>query len=332
MAVKNGKQIIRLIRFVSELKNNSYPNASSFAAKLREVDIDENLNISCNSRTIQRDIKMLRDTFGAPIKYSSENHGYYLTRKTWEFHCPVYCDELISYFMISAKLAEGITPQPLKNSIINAASEVNTSNNSEFLDKSFLDSLIIASGTKTSINAEVFKNVFDGWRNQEALEIEYQRPDGKKSNFDFEPHIISFHKGIWYSKGILIKNNKVVILALQRIKSAKLKNVFFQINRKMLEDVKKNGLFDYKKIENITLLCDHSIGFYLYEHQPVKKFKIEPQEDGSYIVELAPAVEHEVVKWILGEGGKVQVVKPEYLRTKVLDAAENIILKNVNIR
>ena len=325
---KSRKQIIRLIRFVAELKNNSYPNAQSFAKKLRNVDIDENLNISCDSRTVQRDIKVLKDDFNAPIKYDHEQQGYYLTRKSWEFHCPVYCEGIISSFMISARLTEDIIPQPLKGEITNASSEIKTSNNSEFLDSSFMESLLIASGTKAFIKPVIFKKVFDGWRKRESLSIVYKKPDNSQAEHHYEPHIIAFHKGIWYTKGFFVENNKEIVLAIQRVKSAELTNKFFEVNKPLLEKIKKNGLFNYPKINDIILHCDSSIAFYFYEHQKAKKFKIFNQEDGSLIVKLAPAIEHDVIKWILGEGGKVQVLEPDWLRDKVVKAAENIISAN----
>jgi predicted DNA-binding transcriptional regulator YafY len=322
------KQVMRLIRFVAELKNNSYPNASTFAEKLRNADIEENLNISCNARTVQRDIKSLKQDFKAPIKYDPDQNGYYLTRKTWELHCPALCEDLTASFMIASKLAEDIVPQPIKNEITNAMLDIKANSNSDFLDKCFMESLIIASGTKALVNPDIFKTIFDGWRNQEVVNLEYQRPDERRSTNEFEPHIISFHKGIWYSKGIFVQEDREVVLAIQRVKSAALTNRYFEIDKKLIEKVKRNGLFNFEKIKNIEVQCDHSIAFYLYEHQKKKKFKITPQKDGTLIVKLAPAIEHDVIRWILGEGGKVRVLKPEWLRKKVASAAQKIVTAN----
>jgi hypothetical protein len=45
MDIKN-KQLLRLIRFVAELKKNNYPNCNTFIKKLRDIDLDENIDIS----------------------------------------------------------------------------------------------------------------------------------------------------------------------------------------------------------------------------------------------------------------------------------------------
>jgi len=66
----------------------------------------------------------------------------------------------------------------------------------------------------------------------------------------------------------------------------------------------------------------------MYEHQKTQKFKISPQKDGTLIVNLAPAIEHDVIRWILGEAGKVKVLQPEWLRKKVADAAQKTVTTN----
>ena len=44
------KQLIRFVRLVASLKEKRYPNCSSFAAELREVDISETINIAYTTK------------------------------------------------------------------------------------------------------------------------------------------------------------------------------------------------------------------------------------------------------------------------------------------
>jgi len=60
----------------------------------------------------------------------------------------------------------------------------------------------------------------------------------------------------------------------------------------------------------------------------MEKFKCEPQEDGSLIVALKPSVEHELIRWVLGESGHIEVLYPEDLRRKVAEAAQKIWQRN----
>ena len=324
----NKKQILRFIKFIAELKRNTYPNSKSFAEYLRKIDIEENINIACNARTIQRDIETLKKDFNAPIKFDHEQNGFYLDNKFWEFQCPLLNDDVIITSMLGVRLAEDVVPQPLKSMMHDAVDYQLSGNNSEFLDKAFIESLIIASGTKAAVKPEIFKTVFDGWRKRVALKLKYKRTDGTYSSRLFEPHIIAFHKGIWYTKGIILPDEKERVYAIQRIVDVNLTDGEFEISKKLLDKVHENGLFNYPKLKNVKLLCDSSIAFYLYEHQKTKGLEIEPLENGDLIVTMPPSIEHDLLRWILGEGGKIRVVEPLSLREKILEAGKKIVENN----
>ena len=104
--------------------------------------------------------------------------------------------------------------------------------------------------------------------------------------------------------------------------------VVLETDREMLEDTKKKGLFTYEKVSGIKLHCDASIAFYIYEQQKKFHSKIERQEDDSLIVTLNPSVEHEVIRWILAEAGRIQVLEPASLREKIREAGKNICARN----
>lgn len=87
------KQLVRLIRLVAQLKENRYPNCTSFAADLRKADVDENLNLACTEKTIYRDIQLLKDDFDAPIKFDKARNGYHLAHHGWTFSCPQIYDD-----------------------------------------------------------------------------------------------------------------------------------------------------------------------------------------------------------------------------------------------
>ncbi|MFA7232306.1 MAG: WYL domain-containing protein [Victivallaceae bacterium] len=318
------KQLLRLIKFVAELKKNNYPNSVSFAEQLRQMDLYENLNVSCTARTVQRDIDLLKNEFNAPLTFDSEQHGYFLADKMWDFYCPSSCEDFITTSLLGARLAEDIVPQPLKGTIRDAVNMQLTRSNSEFLDNAFIESLIVASGISVEISPDIFKVILDGWRLRHAVKITYKSQDGKCSSKQLDVHVISFNKGIWYVKG-RIENDKITVFAIHRITSAELTNLTFEIDKSIVEDVRRNGLFNYPKISGITLHCDASIAFYLKEQQKAKKFKVTPQPDGSLIIVLQPATEFEAIRWILAEGGKIRVIEPESIREKVVAAARKTV-------
>ena len=318
----NKKQLMRMLKIVSDLRKNSYPNVNTLVKKFEALDRDENLNIACGKRTVMRDIDYLRKDFNAPIEYSSEHNGYYLTNPYWEFQVPFFDDEMIMSSMLGAQLAGEILPSPVKEQIRDAVDNQISSNNSELLDQTFIETLLIASGTKTTISPEVFGIVFQAWRERRQLSLTYQKGStGEITQRKFEPHIVAYHKGNWYTKGVNLIDGKVITLAIFRIQKAELLRGTFEIRKDILQETKRNGLFNYPKIENIKVKCSVDIAYYLYEQRKAKKLVIDPQVDGTLIVTLPPSPEQEAIRWILGEGGNVEVLEPLNLRQKIYDLA-----------
>ena len=323
----NKKQMLRLIRFVAELRRNAYPNAATFTRKLRDLDVNENLNISCSERTVMRDLDTLRKDFRAPIAFSPENNGYFLTNTCWELKVPFMDDEMVMSAMLGAQLAEKIMPSPVKEQIRDAVDNTIADNNSELLDRTYIETLLIATENKTSITPEIFGTVFQAWRERRVLQLTYRKGDtGEVTQREFEPHIVAYRKGNWYVKGVNIADDKVIVLAIFRIQKAEITRFEFKIRKDILKQTEKEGLFNYPKIENSRVKCAPGLAYYLYEQQKAKKLVITPQEDGSLIVVLPPSVEAEALRWILGEGGNVEVLEPQWLREKIhasaLKAAE----------
>ena len=79
------KQLLRLFYLVSELKAKHYPNCSTVAAEMRRADLEDNQNLCCSTKTIFRDIQVLKNDFGAPIIFDKRNNGYFLQDDSWEF-------------------------------------------------------------------------------------------------------------------------------------------------------------------------------------------------------------------------------------------------------
>ena len=118
------KQLVRLIRLVARLKENRYPNCTTFAAELRQLDLDENLNVACTAKTIARDIIVLKRDFDAPIAFDASQNGYYLTDHDWTFSCPqIFDDTCMLSAVLGARVAEHIFPQPLKQQIRDAVNQ-----------------------------------------------------------------------------------------------------------------------------------------------------------------------------------------------------------------
>jgi proteasome accessory factor B len=323
-----SRQALRLMKFVAEMRKNNFPNAGSFSRLLRRADEEENIPCTCSTRTVMRDIETLKNEYNAPIEYDAVNRGYFLLNPGWELNVPLVNDEVLSMSMLSTRLAADFLPEPVRGKANSAMESALAGNSSKFFDDAMIESILCATGIKAVIDPAVFKRVFDAWRQHQVIELTYRKPNGEDSVRRFEPHILAFRNGIWYTKGREYNTKNVKVYAIQRIVSASLANDTFVSDKKLIEDTRKNGLFVYPRVSGIRLRCDASIAFYLYEHQHVKQFKVEPQADGSLVITLKPAFEHEVIRWILGESGKIEVLEPPELRSKIAAAGKLIWERN----
>ena len=323
-----SRQALRLIKFVSEMKKNHYPNATNFSKLLHKMDLEENLDCACSPRTVARDIKILEEEYHAPIGYDKTRNGYYLKNRDWDFGVPILGDGILDMTLLGTRLASDILPEPLKGDVDAAVEKSLTGNSSDFFDEAMLESLLCATTIKAAVDPAIFKDVFEGWRKHQVLSLSYKKPNGETQKRLFEPHIIAFHRGVWYTKGYEYGTKNVKCYAIQRIESVAFGIDTFETNRKLVEDTRRKGLFEYPPIDGVRLHCDAEIAFYLYEHQKMKKFKIERQDDGSLIITLKPAFEHEVIRWVLGEAGHIEVLYPPELRQKVAAAGRKICERN----
>ncbi len=104
-------QFRRFLHIVSQLKENRYPNSETLIRDFQKIALEESLDISCVKKTILRDIKALKDDYGAPIAFDRAQNGFYLKHHGWHFSIPAILDdhEMLAA-VIGARVAENIFP------------------------------------------------------------------------------------------------------------------------------------------------------------------------------------------------------------------------------
>ena len=71
-------KMTRLVKIVSLLRQNVYPNHKTVEKALRSLDVAGVYNVS--QKTIQRDVQYLRDMYAAPIAFDNGRRGYVTER------------------------------------------------------------------------------------------------------------------------------------------------------------------------------------------------------------------------------------------------------------
>ena len=319
------KQLQRLIRLVAQLKENRYPNCTTFAEEMRKADIEENLNLSCTTKTIFRDIQMLRDEFEAPISFDKSRNGYYLTRRDWNFSCPqIYDDSEMLAAVLGARVAEHIFPSSMKKQIREAVDYLLTYNNPDFLDTAQMDSLIVIPSNRTNIDEDVFMPLFYAWQRHELCHIEYTDSLGAVTERDFEPHALIFFEGNWYTKGFCHKRNEWRTLVVARMKSVYALDRKFTPDPKIISSSSEETLFNTDYIEDVVVQCD---GFL---HNIVKIRPLHPQQkiiataDGGCELRVNKISKYHLQSWIMHQCGRATIVSPQSVAAEICGFAEKI--------
>ncbi len=322
------KQLQRLLKIAAQLKENRYPNCKTFVEDFRKLDIENNINIACSSKTIRRDIKTLQDDFNCPVVFDWGKNGYYLKHHGWNFDCPALFEEHEMLAMVlGARLAEEIFPEPLKNSIRQVVDFQLTYNNPDFLDTAIINSLTVSPGLKTDINAEIFMTIFNCWQNHEVVEITYRNINDVETVREIEPHALVYYGCSWYTKAKCLLRDEIRNFAIHRIVAATEKEKYFEPDNKIINDLNEDKFLNYDEVKNIEIICNNAIKNFI-EAIPLHKDQItEKLNDEQLLLKIPSIVEHEVIKWVLYQSGMAEIISPPEMRRKVQGLAK-IIMQN----
>ena len=321
----NKKQLVRLVRLVAQLKENRYPNCTSFAEEMRKADIEENLNLSCTTKTIFRDIQMLKDEFEAPISFDKSRNGYYLTRRDWNFSCPqIYDDSEMLAAVLGARIAEHIFPAPMRDRIRAAVDYLLVHNNPNFLDTTQMDSLVIIPANRTRIDAAVFMPLFYAWQSHEICRIEYTSSKGEMSTRDFEPHALVFFDGVWYAKGFCHARNEMRTLVLSRMESVIPLGKHFKIDPKIVKTANEEGIFDPEKVGNVVVECDEYLTNIIHTRPLHPEQRIKRLPNGGCRISVSEMSKYRLITWVMHQCGRATVMEPPDIREGIKAFAQRI--------
>ena len=324
-------KMTRLVKIVSLLRQNVYPNHKTVQKALRTLDIAGAYNVS--QKTIQRDIQYLRDMYAAPIAFDNGRRGYYLTNQTWTFEVPSLDAAEMQAVTIGARLAENIMPEPVSRRIRNAADTL-LCENSSGLDAHASLIALVAKGARIPVKPEIFQEVFTAWQTLHGLSVKYSKASsGQVVSYVIEPHVLSFYDGLWYVKAVIVSENGETLperfvrtLALNRFQFAAIYPGRFTLDMRLVEEVNEGNLFNFPVVEEVVLrFTDYAIPYARENYEPEL---IEEQSDGSLLVTIYDVPDFKIINLVLNEGGAVQVISPPELAEKVVEKAERVIKAN----
>ena len=321
-------KMTRLLKLVSMLRKNSYPNHTTLEKELRSLDVTGQFKIS--QKTIQRDVLYLQAEFNAPIEFDYRNNGYYLKDPEWKFEVPQLSNVEMQAVTLGARLAETVMPEPVAGKIKQAA-DMLASSNATGLDANAMLISLVAQGARIPIPPAIFREVFEAWQTRQGLSVTYVHGmTGKIVRYVIEPHVLSFYDGLWYVKAIVVSQDGRILpertirtLAVNRFRAAVIYPAPFAPDMRLIREVNEGNLFNFPTVNEVVLRFKGKAVPYASENYDASQ--IDEQADGTLLVTVRNAIDFKIVNLVLNEGGDVTVVSPPELAQKVVEQAKMVI-------
>lgn len=319
--IASRRQLHRMAAIVVLLKKREWVTMKKIKEELDATEFTDGAYLACGNRTIQRDIKALREEYFAPIEYSKSECAYRLCDPEWTFQVPALLnpDELLA-ITIGGKLSQDIFPPSLSRRVSKAVDEVLRYNESEALSTELLSSLKVLSAS--TVSGEIFEIVFDAWQQRKVLRINYADKDGNTILRDIEPHTLVFYDMKWSIKGFCLLRNQPRTFHLGRIKSAVLQDTTFTPSQEIIDSVTTDSFLDYEKIKNVELLLTESGKQFALTNPLHSNQSFLQEENGCRL--FVPAISLEqLTPWILKQQGNAKPLSPP----KVVEAIRQSVRK-----
>jgi predicted DNA-binding transcriptional regulator YafY len=332
----NKNQIRRIQTILKMLRQNRYPNFTSFIKEMENNDIAGAYKLS--SKTFQRDIKELREEYGAPIYYDDSRKGFYLSNIDW------YNEELMvePFEMKAALLGERVAceilPEPLKSEMNKAVNALIMKNENGMAEHAELECFqVLCPEYLPKVEPNIFLNCYNAWEERKYLLLKYKSSKGNLSEKLFEPHVFAWNGGSWYLKGKVLKTDDVYhdedvikVLALHRIVEAEIKDGQFIPAPEILKKIKEHGLFDFEKLSNVEIEFFPPFDNVMYEKYFNTPGAIKKRTSKSCLIHLDNLTEYEAAQLVLSTCGNAKVHSPSELKlfmrriaNKILDYLDN---------
>ena len=316
----------RMIRIVDMMRKGQYPNYTTISRAFGEAafDTSETMVLSCDRKTIWRDMKVLKEEFNCPWEYDRRRHGFFLTDPHWDFAYPAYLSETqMMALLVGRRISENIFPEPLKGEICNAVDYLLNVANPDLLKCSFVSQMTLFSAQTGKVDERIFDCVYRAWRDHVCMKITYQDYQGNVSEREIEPHALFFRENNWYVHARVANADTPRSFMIHRIQSAGVLGKTFIPDTNIYGNIH----FPLTPVKNVVLkfhkdIHDSIFATPFHEQQEI----IWETEDPVFkLVKIPEAPQEILVRRILSYAGKLIVVKPKSLKDKVREAAASVL-------
>jgi predicted DNA-binding transcriptional regulator YafY len=306
--------MFRLGKIDAELRNGRHPNAATLA---REIEV--------SARTIHRDLEYMRDVLGAPIEYDAEAGGYRYGDDGYRLPPISLTDSDLLGLLVAGEALRAYSGTPFEADLRKAFERL-----AAVLPHAATVHLTeLARATTFSFSApreqdvRTFERLTDAVRRRATLRIRYASlSTGAVRWRRVDPYRLLSLDGAWYLIAYCHSRKDVRTFVPTRIEALEATGKFFQPPADFDLEAYLAGAFRIlrgDRPQRIRLKFHGMIARYVAERRWHPTQAVKPADDGC-ILEFVAANLDEVVRFVLSFGSDCEVLAPEILRARVVEA------------
>ena len=255
---------------------------------------DDTLNIGFSKRTLQRDLREIRNTFGIDIEYSTKNKGYFISQSEMEIMNFQRMIEAFDMFN-SLNLAQDLTP-------------------------------FIHLENRQPQGTENLYGILHAIKNKFQIKFSYQKFwEDEISQRIVEPSALKEFKNRWYIIAMDNKDGNIKSFALDRLTNLEITNRTFESSKTYnIEEI-------YRYCFGIISPTDEEPQEIILSFDPIqgKYIKTLPLHDTQQVlidnedelqIKLKLCVTHDLIMELLSFGDNMKVLKPKSLVKEIKEA------------
>jgi len=305
-----------------------YPNKKELRAACEEALYGSSIESHISLSTIDKDLWAMKNESilgNAPIEFDWIHHGYYYTDPSFSLDLPVTPEdiELIRLAMHTLNhFRESQVFQDLETAVNKIHGRIMLADK---LSGPHIENAIQFETIPESKGHEHLPVLLDAIPNTHEIEFDYTPfVDGRPRHYIYQPYLLKENKNRWYLVGKEVENNKIRTLGLDRMTGVRLTGQYFFIPDDFNPDHffrYSFGIGTYSGIpEEVIFNLDKVQTQYIRSNPLHPSQEITETQSSRFQIKLFVIPSDELRMQLLSYGAKVEVVKPDWLRTEIQQA------------